>query len=71
MDYSVTATRIPLEKLAGPARRAIENAGFNSLEDIATASEREINALHGMAPSGVKVLRQILSDNGLSFGADA
>jgi hypothetical protein len=63
-------TPIPLDGLAAPARRALEGAGYTTLEQLAEVREREIADLHGMGPNALEKLRKSLAERGLSF-ADA
>lgn len=56
-----------LPRLAAPAQRALAGAGIFNLKQLSRFSEAEIKELHGMGPSALKVLRQSLADNGLSF----
>jgi predicted RecB family nuclease len=56
-----------LSILAGPARRALENNGIKTLEELAAFSEKEILAFHGMGPSSIPKLRKALLEKGLSF----
>ncbi len=56
-----------LSVLSAPARRALENNGVTSLEVLSTFSEKEILAFHGMGPSSIPKLRNVLEENGLSF----
>lgn len=53
--------------LSGPALRALRSAGVRSLADLAQRTEREIAALHGMGPSGVRRLREALAASGTGF----
>lgn len=53
--------------LAAPARRALENNGFNSLKKIAHCTEKEILALHGIGPSALPKLKSALQAAGLTF----
>ncbi|PWW28309.1 hypothetical protein DFO73_106125 [Cytobacillus oceanisediminis] len=55
------------EKLAKPARRALEGAGYFRLEQLAGVSEAEIMKLHGMGPNAMEKLRKALADKGLAF----
>ena len=50
-----------------PARRALENAGIKTVEQLSSKSEKEILKLHGMGPASLPKLRAILKSNGLSF----
>jgi hypothetical protein len=56
-----------LPKLAAPARRALEGAGYTRLEQIAQAKESDVAKLHGMGPNAKNVLRNALKERGLSF----
>ena len=53
-----------------PASRALEAAGYSSLEQLTQVSEKELLKLHGMGPKAVRVLREALAEQGLAF-ADA
>jgi predicted RecB family nuclease len=56
-----------LAKLAAPARRALENKGIGTLEQLAQFSETEILNLHGMGKRSIEQLNQFLIDNNFSF----
>jgi len=56
-----------LSGLGAPARRALENNGISTLKKLASFSEAEILALHGMGPSSIPKLLSALKDAGLSF----
>jgi hypothetical protein len=56
--------------LSKPAQRALAEAGYSRLDQLAKVSEAEIKKLHGIGPKGIDLLRRALSTNGLSF-ADA
>ena len=55
--------------LSSPARRALSNAGYRRLEQLASVSEAEVEELHGVGPKALDQLRQTLVANGLSFTA--
>lgn len=55
------------EKLAKPARRALEGAGYLRLEQLAGVPEEEIMKLHGMGPNALEKLRKALAEKGLGF----
>ncbi len=55
------------EKIGAPARRALENAGYSRLEQLADVSEKELLALHGMGPRALGMLRDALAERGLSL----
>lgn len=56
-----------LPKLSAPARRALERAGYHTLDQISQASEAELAGLHGMGPKAIVMLRAALAQRGLSF----
>lgn len=56
-----------LSLLSAPARRALENAGIKTLDQLAKRSEAEILELHGMGPSSIPKLRKTLKSEGYSF----
>lgn len=61
------ATPLPTEGLAAPARRALSDAGYSTLEQLAEVDEGTVGELHGMGPSALKTLREALETHGLSF----
>ena len=56
-----------LSLLSAPARRALENNGITTLQQLAAYSEKEILQFHGMGPASLPKLREALKTNGLSF----
>jgi predicted flap endonuclease-1-like 5' DNA nuclease len=48
--------------MPGPALRALASAGIRSMRDLASWSERDIAALHGMGPKAMQILRQGLAE---------
>ena len=56
-----------LTKLAAPARRALQGAGYTRLEDLTKVTESDVMRLHGMGANAVQVLRDALGERGLSF----
>jgi len=57
-----------LSLIPAPARRALENKGIFTLDELAQFTEKEILKLHGMGPGSMPKLRKALEDAGLSFG---
>jgi hypothetical protein len=55
--------------LAQPARRALLQAGYTRLEQLAGVSEAELKQLHGMGPKAIEVMREALAARGLSFAS--
>jgi predicted RecB family nuclease len=56
-----------LSLLAAPARRALENNGIKTLEQLSAYHEKEVLGFHGMGKSTIPKLEKLLSDRGLSF----
>ncbi|MDI2588377.1 RNA polymerase alpha subunit C-terminal domain-containing protein [Psychrobacillus sp. NEAU-3TGS] len=56
-----------LSLLSAPARRALENNGITSLEQLSSFSEKDILKFHGMGPASLPKLRVALNAEGLSF----
>lgn len=56
-----------LSVLSAPARRALENNGITSLQQLSTYSEKEILQFHGMGPASLPKLKDALKANGLAF----
>lgn len=56
-----------LSLLVAPARRALENNGITSLQELSKFTEKEILKFHGMGPSSMPKLRAALKEEGLSF----
>jgi hypothetical protein len=54
--------------IGAPATRALANAGYTRLEELAGVPARELAALHGMGPKALGVLREALAEVGLSLG---
>lgn len=57
----------PFPGIPAPARRALEDAGYNRIEDLANASESDVARLHGMGPKALATLRENMAERGLSF----
>ncbi|WP_118950918.1 RNA polymerase alpha subunit C-terminal domain-containing protein [Taibaiella helva] len=55
--------------LSAPARRALEHAGINTPEKLATYTQKEILKLHGMGPASIPALKKALQEAGLDFKA--
>ena len=53
--------------LSRPAQRALSNADYRRLEQLARVSEAEVERLHGVGPKALDQLRHALGANGLSF----
>jgi uncharacterized protein YdhG (YjbR/CyaY superfamily) len=58
------------EKLSAPVKRALAMAEITSLEILASYSEKEIVALHGVGPRALPMLRAALQTADLVFRRD-
>ncbi len=56
-----------LSKLGAPARRALENKGITTVQQLSQFNEADILKLHGMGPGSLPKLREALKTEGLSF----
>jgi hypothetical protein len=56
-----------LSLLSAPARRALTNAGIQSLQQVSGFSEKEILAMHGIGKTSIPILKQALAQEGLKF----
>jgi DNA-directed RNA polymerase alpha subunit len=56
-----------IKGLSAPARRALVNAGHDTLKDLTKVTEAALGELHGMGRKAVTALRDALKDKGLSF----
>ncbi|MDQ0272816.1 DNA-directed RNA polymerase alpha subunit [Cytobacillus purgationiresistens] len=55
------------KNIGKPATRALIQAGLVQLEQLATVTEADLLKLHGVGPKAVRLLKQALEDEGLSF----
>lgn len=58
---------ILLQNLAKPAQRAIQNEGITTMEQLSKYDEKEFSQLHGIGKNAMNIIKQIISENGLSF----
>ena len=54
-------------KLAQPAQRALAQAGYSRLDQLASVKMSEIKKLHGIGPNAIEQLRLALHARGLAF----
>lgn len=54
-------------KLAKPALRALNGAGYTHLEQLTTVSEADISQLHGIGKNALKSLGEAMAEKGISF----
>ena len=53
--------------LVAPARRALENNGIKTLQELSKYTKTEVLDFHGIGPSSIPILEKLLNKNGLSF----
>ena len=53
--------------LSNPAKRALSNAGVDSLKKLSSYTEKEVLKWHGLGPASIPILKKLLSEKGLSF----
>jgi|JI8StandDraft_1071087.scaffolds.fasta_scaffold09860_4 hypothetical protein len=58
------------EKLGAPALRALAHAKVKGLAQLGRHTEKEIADLHGMGPKGIKMLKEALKKQRLSFKSE-
>jgi predicted DNA-binding protein (MmcQ/YjbR family) len=56
--------------LSGPARRALRNAGFESLRDLSRTTESSLRELHGLGPKGIRLLAAAMAKAKVRFARD-
>jgi pimeloyl-ACP methyl ester carboxylesterase len=72
MTKSTTTQPNAFPKIGAPALRALNGAGYHTLEDLTNVSEADLAKLHGMGPKALGILRDALATRGLAFaGAQA
>ncbi len=53
--------------LPAPARRALENAGIGTITQLAGYTRSELLKLHGLGPSAIPKLEELLKGKNLDF----
>ena len=56
-----------LPKMAPRHDGRCRGAGYTRLEELTKVTESDVMRLHGMGPNAMQVLRNALSERGLSF----
>jgi predicted flap endonuclease-1-like 5' DNA nuclease len=54
-----------LPKIGAPATRALNNAGYTSLRQLAGVPRAELAKLHGMGPKALRIIEDNLAKQGL------
>ena len=57
-----------LPKIGAPATRALADAGYTSLRQLASVPRSELAKLHGMGPKALRILEAALAEHNLSLG---
>lgn len=61
----MTASLDELPKIGAPATRALNNAGYTSLRQLAGVPRSELAKLHGMGPKALRIIEDNLAKQGL------
>lgn len=56
-----------LSLLSAPARRALENNGIKTLQQLSKHSEAEVMKFHGVGKTTIPILQKALKEKGLDF----
>jgi predicted flap endonuclease-1-like 5' DNA nuclease len=54
-----------LPRIGAPATRALNNAGYTSLRQLAGVPRAELAKLHGMGPKALRIIEDNLAKQGL------
>lgn len=54
--------------IGAPATRALNAAGYSSLDSLAYVPVRQLQSLHGVGPKAIRILTEELAKIGLSLG---
>ncbi|WP_406081736.1 helix-hairpin-helix domain-containing protein [Micromonospora sp. NBC_00858] len=65
---SVNSSLDTLPKIGVPATRALDNAGYTALRDLAGVPRAELAKLHGMGPKALEIIQSALKQHNLSLG---
>ncbi|MCC3266934.1 DNA-binding protein [Arthrobacter gengyunqii] len=57
-----------LPKVGAPATRALEAAGYSSLQGLAGIPRADLSALHGLGPKALDIIERALAEHGLGLG---
>lgn len=62
---SMAASLDELPRIGAPATRALNNAGYTSLRQLAGVPRAELAKLHGMGPKALRIIEDNLAKQGL------
>jgi 3-deoxy-D-arabino-heptulosonate 7-phosphate (DAHP) synthase len=54
-----------LPRISAPAVRALHNAGYTALRQLANVPRKQLAELHGMGPKALAIIEQALAEHGL------
>ncbi|SBT46901.1 helix-hairpin-helix domain-containing protein [Micromonospora auratinigra] len=57
-----------LPKIGAPATRALRDAGYTALRELAGVPRAELAALHGVGPKALDIIQRALAEHGWSLG---
>ncbi|MGV9804812.1 DNA-binding protein [Micromonospora chersina] len=57
-----------LPKIGAPATRALNNAGYTALSELAGVPRAELAKLHGVGPKALEIIQSALEEHTLSLG---
>ena len=61
----MTVSLDELPKIGAPATRALNNAGYTSLRQLAGVPRAELAKLHGMGPKALRIIEDNLAEHSL------
>ena len=59
-----------LPRIGAPATRALAAEGITRLADLTHHRSEDLLALHGVGPRAIRLLREALAEQGVSFADD-
>ena len=63
----MTSSLDALPKIGAPATRALNNAGYTALSQLADVRRSELAKLHGMGPKALRIIDDELRQHGLQL----
>lgn len=64
---SVNPSLDTLAKIGAPATRALNNAGYTALRELAGVPRTELAELHGVGPKALDIIQSALAKHDLSL----
>ncbi|MFI6162391.1 helix-hairpin-helix domain-containing protein [Micromonospora haikouensis] len=64
----MTSALDALPRIGAPATRALNNAGYTTLRELAGVPRAELARLHGMGPKALGIIQRSLEEHNLSLG---